>query len=79
MPAGSKWTVRGSSSFQYKDRDALSDGVTRVKLSARSGGRASVLVKAAGAGLPLSAASLPEGATVTTQLVNSNLECWEGR
>jgi len=79
VPAGARWSARGSSAFQYKDRDALSDGVTRVKLSARSGDRGSLLVKAAGAGLPLSAASLPEGAVVTTQWVNSNLECWEGR
>jgi len=50
-----------------------------VKLSARSGGRASLLVKAAGAALPLAAADLPDGAVVTTQWVNSTLECWEGR
>jgi hypothetical protein len=78
VPAGARWTARGTG-FQYRDRAGASDGVTKVKLAARSGDRGGVSVKAAGAGVPLDAAEIPEGAVLTTQWVSGEGECWEGR
>jgi hypothetical protein len=79
VPPGAYWSARGSTGFLYRDRSARADGVTKIKMKAASGGRGSISVKASGAGLPLSAADVPAGAVLTTQLVNSDLQCWEGR
>jgi len=78
VPAGARWSARGSG-FQYRDRDGVSDGVTRAKIAAKSGDRGSVSVKAAGALVALDAAEVPEGSVLTTQWVSSDSECWEGR
>jgi hypothetical protein len=78
VPAGGRWIARGAG-FQYRDRDGSSDGVTRVKLAAKSGDRGQLSVKASGAVVPLDAAEIPDGAILTTQWVSSNDECWEGR
>lgn len=79
VPAGSRWSARGRTGFLYRDKAATADGVKQVRLSTRSAQRGSVMVKAFGSSLPLVAGDLPEGAAVTTQWVNSDAECWEGR
>ncbi|HXC51384.1 MAG TPA: hypothetical protein VN634_10905 [Candidatus Limnocylindrales bacterium] len=76
---GAYWSARGTTGFQYKDKQARADGVTKIKIAAKSGERGAVMVKAAGASVPLAAADVPEGAVLTTQWVNSDLQCWEGR
>ena len=76
---GAYWTARSTSGFLYKDKAATADGLTKIKLTAKSGDRGSVQVKAAGARVPIVAEDVPEGVVLTTQWVNSDLECWEGR
>ncbi|HEY2775055.1 MAG TPA: hypothetical protein VGK20_13490 [Candidatus Binatia bacterium] len=79
VAAGSAWIARRSLGFQYRNDSGGSSGITRVKLLAKSTGAGGLLVKAAGASIPLSAGDIPDGAVVTTQWANSDGQCWESR
>ncbi|HYC53582.1 MAG TPA: hypothetical protein VEL28_01385 [Candidatus Binatia bacterium] len=78
VPAGSRWAAKGSGGFLYRDRAALSDGVSVAKLGARSDERGSLLVKASGARVPLSAEDFSEAMPLTVQWVSDGGICWEG-
>ena len=74
IPGGGNWSAK-SKGFKYKDKQAASDGVKIVLLKEGVAGKAKIIVKGKGAGLPmpdLSALDLP----LTVQLSNGT-ECWE--
>ena len=76
--AGTAWESRDEG-FRYRDRDGASDGITQLRLAARSDGRASLSLKAYGIRVPLSSSAVPPDAAFRAQLVNSDGTCWEGR
>lgn len=77
LPAGSAWKPAGTKGFKYKDASGSSDGMQKAILKSGAAGKAKVMVKGKGAGLP--AALAPELAIpVTVQLVNdANSVCFE--
>lgn len=74
---GTAWQTLGSAGFRLRDPSAGAGGVTQARLKPGSGTRASLVVKAKGAKLPV--ADLPLVPPVTAQLVTSDGgSCWEG-
>ncbi|HSP99065.1 MAG TPA: PQQ-dependent sugar dehydrogenase [Candidatus Dormibacteraeota bacterium] len=75
---GSAWKATGSG-FKYKDAAASGDGAFKMLLKGSSGGKSTLLLKAKGGNLDLSA--LPLGLTaepLVTQLIrNDDPTCWE--
>jgi photosystem II stability/assembly factor-like uncharacterized protein len=68
-----------SSGYKYRDREALPNGLTSIRLKAGATGAAKIILK--GKGLNLSLPPLPLDATVTAQLVKSHGltadACWD--
>jgi cysteine-rich repeat protein len=69
------WRPAGSRGYKYKDRDAASDGIQKVRLGSGDEFRPKMLVKGKGVNLPDPALDLP--LPVTIQLVNSSNICFE--
>ncbi len=74
IPGGAGWTAK-TTGYKYKDKSAASDGIKNAILKAGAAGKAKIIVKGKGEGLPmpdLSALDLP----ITVQLSNGT-KCWE--
>jgi hypothetical protein len=77
------WSA-ASGGYAYKDSARTVDGVRSIKLKASVPGNASILIKAQGAGIPITQSpSTPllfaQSPQVTVQLVNGTGACWEAR
>jgi hypothetical protein len=75
------WSV-SSSGYAYKDAARTVNGVRTVKLKAKVPGNASILIKAQGAGIPITDSPatpllFAQSPQVTAQLVSSTGACWE--
>ncbi len=79
VPPGSGWSFLGSSSaprgYQFKDRSALHEGVSQIRLTASSIGKASLKLQGKGPYVPRT--TLPFGLPVTAQLYASDGSCWD--
>ncbi len=78
--AGKPCWKENSKGFQYKDKDATSDGVTQLKLKeGLVAGKAQIQLKAKGSNIDMP--TLPLGQPALTQVLvqirNSNGVCWE--
>jgi hypothetical protein len=80
--AGPCWSARGSSGWVYKNRAGNAAGITKVLLKSGEAGKAKVLVRGAGAALPLPAAAsatefFDQDPAVIVQLhATSPPSCW---
>jgi cysteine-rich repeat protein len=73
-PSAQKWAASGHG-FKYKDPSGSENGITKMTLVAGAAGKAKIIVKGKGAGLPLS--SPPYSPPVTIQITNSSTNaCW---
>jgi hypothetical protein len=81
MATGIAWTTKDPKGFQYKDKDGLAAGVTKVSLKTGDAGKSKISVQAKGPNLvmpvPFSATEIFDADTVTVQLHNDTTpECW---
>jgi hypothetical protein len=77
IPAGALWRD-AASGFKYVDSSRTNSGFRTVALKAGVDGRASIAIRAQGAGLGLTSLPLHQDSHVTLQLVNGT-GCWEAK
>jgi hypothetical protein len=70
------WRIT-SGGFTYKDRAAASDGLSQIKLKSAAANRSKILVKGAGAALPLPATPVVPKLTVQLRRADGvTKRCW---
>jgi hypothetical protein len=69
------WKLKGTATYQYKDKAATPQGMTQVRVKAGDVGKSQATVKGKGTALVLPA--LPLALPVRVQLQAANGDCWE--
>ncbi|HYC00058.1 MAG TPA: choice-of-anchor Q domain-containing protein [Candidatus Limnocylindrales bacterium] len=71
------WRSRTGRGYQYADRDATPEGLSKLKLTVGATGQASIKLLARGPLLELPALPLSQESHVVAQLLTSDAGCWQ--